>query len=85
MKSQVSAKIKTDEEALETLLKELPDNPIYWGNVVRLVAPFIARIAMRRILKRVGRSTSEDNLRLVSKGISEVIARVIEAKVGTGT
>ncbi|MBA7557197.1 hypothetical protein ES705_49939 [subsurface metagenome] len=77
MKSQVNAKIQREEEQLEALLTLLPDNPIPWLAVVKLVAPVIARLAARYALKRVKRGLAEDKVNEVANSVGALIRRVV--------
>jgi hypothetical protein len=56
----------------------LPSNPIGWQPVIRLVAPIVARLAIRYALKKVKRSMSEDKVNLVAKGVGSWIGAMID-------
>lgn len=80
MKSQVNAKITREEEELEALLTLLPENPIPWLSVVKLIAPVVARLAVRYALKRVKRGMAEDKVSEVSNAVGALIKRVVDQR-----
>lgn len=76
------ARIRAEQELLEVLLIGLPDNPIDWVIVLKLVGPLIARLATRYALKRIHRTMSEDKVSAVSREISKHIADIIQRRTG---
>lgn len=80
MKSQIQAKIKREEEQLEALLTLLPENPIPWLSVVKLIAPVVARLAARYALKKVKRGMAEDKVNEVANAVGALIRGVVGDK-----
>lgn len=78
MKSQVNAKITREEEQLKALLTLLPENPIPWLAVVKLIAPVVARLAVRYALKKVKRGMAEDKVNEVSNAVGALIRGVVD-------
>lgn len=79
-KSLTTSLIEAEEAMLEEVIADLPENPIPWGPVIRLVAPLIARIAMRRALKKVGRGLSQDKINTISENVSALVRRSLEKR-----
>jgi len=81
-KPSKSNKDKLDREArmLTLLLHELPLNPIPWVTVIRLVAPVIARLAVRMVLKKVSRSLAEDKVNAIGDAVSDSINLILESR-----
>lgn len=79
-KSSVDAKIKREQDSLEQLLKNLPDNPLEWGPIIRILGPIIARLAIRIALKRAKRSMSESKVNSVADSISATISNLLASK-----
>ncbi len=84
VKNSNSAKIQREEEELTCLLSNLPDNPIFWGNVVRLVAPILARLAVRYALKRTARALSEDKVNAVARQAGALVAGILDKRLPSG-
>lgn len=76
------AKIKREEADLARLLEQLPGNPIPWVAVLKLVAPVIARLAVRYALKRVARSLSEDKVNTIGEHVADYIAGIVAKRTG---
>lgn len=72
--------LRADEEELRNVLSLLPDNPIPWQAIVRLIAPLVARLAVRYAIRRTKRGVSEAKV----KSISDAIAALVRQAVGTG-
>ena len=70
------ARQRADERDLETVLGAVGvKNPIPWTAILAIVAPVIARIAIRFILRRQGRTASEENIRAAADHVRAIIAR----------
>ena len=80
-KTANDAKIARETEDLGAILRELPTNPIPWAAVLRIAAPFVARLAVRIALKKVGRSLSEDKVNAVAGSVSAVIRAVLGTSI----
>lgn len=76
------AKLRADEALLKGVLKNLPENPIPWMAVLRIVGPLIARVAIRRALRRVNRGISDEKLNQVVTIVTDTIAKIIDRKAG---
>ena len=81
-KSANQTKIEREEETLRVLLTELPANPIPWLAVVRIIAPIVARLAVRYALKRAKRGLSEEKVSAIAGSVSALIT-AITGGVGT--
>lgn len=76
-----AAKIRREEQELADILGTLPANPINWLTVIRIVAPIVARLAVRYALKRAKRSLSEDKVNAVANQVATLIKGVIDKRV----
>lgn len=76
-KSANDAKIARELDSLEGIITTLPDNPVQWAMVLRLVAPVIARLAIRYALKRLHRGMSEDKVNLIGKSVGDWISAML--------
>lgn len=74
------SKIEREEETLASVLALMPDNPIPWASVVRLVAPVIARLAVRYALKRLKRNIAEDKVNLIGKATGDFVSGIVEKR-----
>lgn len=72
-----TAQIARETADLVNLLESLPKNPLDWGMVVRLIAPIIARLAVRMALKRTQRSLGEDKVNLIGSTIAGIIRKIL--------
>ncbi len=61
-------------EAIGDTLRTL--NPLNWLIVAKLVAPFIARIAIRYVLRKMSKTTSESNIELAVSSIGGILDRI---------
>lgn len=75
------ARIVREEEALATTLAELPTNPIPWASVITIVAPILARLAVRYALKRTNRTMSDDKVNAVARSAAGLVAGIIAKRV----
>jgi len=57
-------------ESLKTL------NPIPWLTVAKLIAPFVARIAIRYVLRKMKKTTSETNVELAVDSVRAILSRI---------
>ena len=78
------AKIRREEAELATLLSMLPDNPLPWMAVLRIVGPIVARLAVRYALKKLGRGLSEDKVNGIGTAVADKIAAIIDKRTGAG-
>jgi len=76
------AKIVRETGDLTAMLLMLPDNPVNWLRVVLLVAPIVARLAVRMALKRLDKSLSEDKVNAIGTQVGALIKNIIDAKKG---
>jgi len=81
-KASNEVKITREEADLERVLLALPDNPFPWATAITLIAPIVARLAARLVLKKIDRGMSEDRVNTITAGIASTI-RDILAKRGT--
>ena len=77
------AKIRREEGDLYSLLNSLPLNPVPWGLVVSVLAPIVARLAVRYALKKLDRSMSEDRVNSIGKSVADFVAGIIKRRVDT--
>lgn len=75
------AKIARELDDLDRALLLLPDNPINWVNVIRLVAPILARLGARYALKKAVRSLAEDKVNTIGKAVGDHIAAILEKRL----
>lgn len=76
-KSPAEAKLEREEKALAALLDNLPENPIAWGPIVRILGPIIARLAVRIALKKAKRSMSEAKVNQVADTVASTISTLL--------
>ena len=76
-KSAQTTRIKRDTADLERILRELPENPMPWGAVLRMVLPFVARLGVRYALQKVSRSLSEEKVNTLTDTILGVITEAL--------
>ncbi len=69
--------IKRDEEDLDRILGALPANPIPWGPVLAMTAPFIARLAVRYALKRLKRGLAEEKVNTIANATAVLINGIV--------
>ena len=82
--STQDARIKREEADLEALLSLLPDNPVEWVSVVKLIAPLIARLAVRYALKKVKRTMSEEKVNAIGTAVGGLIRGIVGQNKGVG-
>lgn len=88
-KSSNQAKIQRETRDIATILTEMPLNPIAWTTVVKLLAPVVARLAVRYALKRLNRSMGEEKVNKIGAEVGDFISDIIKKRVaptnGTGS
>lgn len=72
-----NAKIARETKDLERALLQLPDNPIPWPAVLAIVAPVLARLAIRLALKKVARSMSEERVNTIGDSVADTVGDII--------
>jgi len=72
--------IAREEADLAHLLASLPANPVPWAAIVRLIAPLVARLAIRYALKRLKRSLSEEKVTAAGDAVGKFISNIIEKR-----
>lgn len=75
------SKIARELDDLDRVLLLLPDNPIDWVSMIRLVAPIVARLGARYALKRAVRSLGEDKVNAIGKAVGDHIAEILERRL----
>lgn len=81
-KDSNQAKIAREELDLANVLALLPDNPVDWMMVVRLIGPIIARLSVRYALKRAKRSLSEEKVNAIGSSVADFISAIIKRRIG---
>lgn len=62
-KGHQTRKINREVKDLDSVLDAIgAHNPSEWLPIIKTVAPFIARIAIRAVLRKIGKTTSEGNV-----------------------
>lgn len=79
-RSSMEAKLEREQKELENILANLPDNPIAWGPIVRILGPIIARLAVRIALKKSKRHMSEAKVNQVADAVSSTISSILAKK-----
>lgn len=78
--SSNDAKITREEGDLASLLSMLPGNPVPWAAIIRLLAPIVARLAVRYALKRVKRGMAEDKVNAIGRRVGAFVSDIIEKR-----
>ncbi len=73
VKTANTEKIAREEASLNEVLEALPDNPIPWLAVLKMVAPIIARLAVRMALRRLKRDMSEAKVNQIGSSVGTLI------------
>lgn len=76
-KSSIEAKVAREQKALEELLANLPDNPVAWAPIIRILAPIVARLAVRIALKKSKRSMHEAKVNQVADAVAATISTIL--------
>jgi len=77
-KSVANLRIEREIEDLQRLLKLLPQNPIPWLPVVKIIAPVLVRLAIRITLKKMSRSLGEAKVNAIVDTVSGLIDTMLE-------
>lgn len=80
-KTANDSKIEREKGELSTLLLALPLNPIPWATVVTVLAPIVARLAVRWALKKTDRSLSEDKVNAIGNQAGAFIGGIIAKRL----
>lgn len=80
MKSNQTEMIQRELEGLEAIIDGLPTNPIPWAAVIKMIAPFLIRMAIRAVLRKTKRSLAEDKVNTLARGISGLVGGIIDRK-----
>lgn len=89
-KGKQTLKIGREVKQLDLVLDAIgAHNPSVWLPIIKTVAPFIVRIGIRYILRKLKRTTSDENIEGAVAFVSSVLARIgpkgdQSAKDGTG-
>lgn len=76
------AKIAQDTQDLRNILESMPPNPVPWAVVIRLVAPIVARLAVRMALKKIDRGMSDTRVKAVTDSVATVVRVATEKSLG---
>lgn len=82
-KTANDSKIERERAELDTLLRTLPLNPIPWATVVTILAPIVARLAIRYALKKIDRSLSEDKVNAIGNQVGAFIGAIIGRRIAS--
>lgn len=77
-KKQITSLIAQDYSELISILQSLPPNPFPWAAAVKLVAPLVARLAIRMALKRMGRTLGQDKISTITASVVDIVRRALE-------
>lgn len=80
-KGSNDAKIERELKELDALLGGLPLNPIPWATVITILAPIVARLAVRYALKKAKRSLSEEKVNAIGNQVGTFIGDIIARRV----
>jgi len=70
-------KINAQVKQLDSLLDAIgAHNPSVWLPIIKTVAPFIARIAIRSVLRKMGKTASDSTIEGAVDLISKILTRV---------
>lgn len=75
------SKLERERADLERLVGSLPLNPIPWATVVQVLAPIVARLAVRYVLKKTDRSLSEDKVNQIGNQVGSFIGSIIAKRL----
>jgi len=81
-KGKQSLKINREVKELKSVLAVIKgSNPIEWLPIIKMVAPFIARIAIRSVLRRMNKTTSDTNIEGAVDLVRGVLDRIGSEKL----
>ncbi len=76
-KGHQTLKIAREVKQLEAVVEPLKAlNPLSWYVVARVIAPFVARIAIRYVLRKMKKTTSEANVELAVDSVRGILSRI---------
>jgi len=76
-KGHQTLKIAREVKQLDSVLDAIgAHNPSIWLPIIKTVAPFIARIAIRHVLRKMNKTTSEDNIESAVNTIRAILSRI---------
>ncbi|MBA7716473.1 hypothetical protein ES703_125546 [subsurface metagenome] len=76
-KGHQTQKIAREVKQLDSVLDAIgAHNPSEWLPIIKTVAPFIARIGIRYVLRRIGKTTSEGNIEGAIDFVRAVLNRI---------
>jgi len=76
-KGHQTLKIAREVKQLEAVVESIrASNPLSWYVVARVIAPFIARIAIRYVLRKMKKTTSEGNIESAVDSIRSILGRI---------
>jgi len=76
-KGHQTLKIAREVKQLEAVITPLGElNPLPWLTVAKLVAPFVARIAIRSVLRKMSKTTSEGNIESAVDSVRGILTRI---------
>jgi len=79
-KGHQTLKIAREVKQLDAMIVAFgAHNPVEWLSIVKVIAPFIARIAIRAVLRKMGKTTSDQNI----EGAVGLVRTVLE-RIGKG-
>jgi len=76
-KGHQTLKIAREVKQLDSVLDAIDaHNPSVWLPTIKTVAPFIARIAIRHVLRKMSKTTSEGNIELAVDAVRAILSRI---------
>jgi len=76
-KGHQTVKIARETKQLVSVCESLKTlNPLPWFTVAKLIAPFVARIAIRHVLRKMKKTTSESNIELAVDSVRGILSRI---------
>ena len=76
-KGHQTLKIAREVKQLDSILDAISaHNPSQWLPIIKTVAPFIARIAIRYVLRKMSKTTSDKNIELAVDGVRGILDRI---------
>lgn len=83
-KSRNDVLIQSEMAEIAVILGALPANPIPWAAVLKIVAPVVARLAVRVAMKKIARGISDEKLQATTKTVADYISDIIKARLDGG-
>ena len=76
-KGNQTIKIAREVKQLDSVLDAIgAHNPSVWLPIIKTVAPFVARIAIRYVLRKIGHTTSEKNVEGAVDFVRDILIRI---------